>query len=61
MTSSALARHLGLVLAVKAALLALLWLVFVRDARIGVDPAAMADRAGLAPPASHSSEGEHRE
>lgn len=54
-------RHLGIVLAVKAGLLALLWLVFVRDARVGVDPSAMAGHAGLAPPASHSSEGEHRE
>lgn len=61
MTPSALTRHLGLVLAVKAALLALLWVVFVRDAHVGVDAAVMAGHAGLAPPASHSSEGEHRE
>ncbi len=54
-------RHLGIVLAVKAVLLALLWLVFVRDARVGVDAGAMAERAGLVPAASHPLQGEHRE
>ena len=55
---SPLARHLGIVLALKALLLLLLWLAFVRDAGIHVDPATMAARTGVAPPAAHSPEGE---
>lgn len=61
MLRSPLARHLGIVLALKALLLILLWLAFVRDAGVHVDPAAMAARTGVAPPAAHSSEGEPRE
>ena len=58
---SPLARHLGIVLALKALLLLLLWLAFVRDAGIHVDSATMAARTGVAPPAAHSPEGEPRE
>jgi hypothetical protein len=58
---SPLTRHLGAVLALKAVLLILLWLAFVRDARVPVDAAAMDQRISVAAPAAAPSEGEHRE
>jgi hypothetical protein len=49
------------VLALKAVLLILLWLAFVRDARVPVDAAAMDQRISVAAPAAAPFEGEHRE
>jgi len=54
-------RHLGVVLAIKFVLLAALWLVFVRGERVVVDPAEMAQRAGLPVLDVQSPRGEHRE
>ena len=56
--SSPLAAHLGIVLVVKALLLAGLWFAFRADT-VAVDPAAMAARAGVWAPGALP--GEHRE
>ncbi len=61
MAASPFMRHLGVVLAIKLVLLAALWLVFVRCERVAVDPAAMAERAGLRMSDVQSPRGEHRE
>jgi len=61
MTAPRLMRHLGVVLAIKFVLLAALWLVFVRGERVVVDPAVMAERAGLRMLEVPSPRGEHRE
>jgi cbb3-type cytochrome oxidase subunit 3 len=54
-------RHLGVVLTIKLVLLAALWFVFVRGERVAVDPAVMAQRAGLPMLEAQSPLGEHRE
>ncbi len=45
MTNRNLLRELGWVVVLKLVLIMLLWSAFVRDARVTVDDAAMAERA----------------
>jgi hypothetical protein len=44
-----LLRHLSVLLALKVALLWLLWAVFIRGQRVEVDPAHMGNRLSLSP------------
>ena len=59
-TASPLLRHLGVVLAIKAVLLAGLFLL-LREDRVTVDADRMAQRAGLHAPGMLSLQGDHRE
>lgn len=43
-----LLRHLALAVAIKLAVLAALWWVFVRDSRVAVDAELIANRVGTA-------------
>lgn len=58
LSASNLARHLVLVLAVKAVLLAGLWLVFIKPHRVAVDQQVMAAHIAGTPP-SFTTENPH--
>ncbi len=49
-----LLRHIVVVVVVKLVLITALWWVFVRDARVAVDPAAMAAQVSAPVPSKRS-------